>query len=84
MCAQLMSQTQSFQQIKVLLSKTEYDDSGAETVHALITNDWAKNEEGKPIFGRQYAYQMTGFQLHAPIPKEVRGGFVSFEEAENA
>jgi hypothetical protein len=41
---------------RILLSKTEYDDTGAEIVRATITNDWAKDAIGKPIFCKQYAY----------------------------
>jgi hypothetical protein len=67
-----------------LLSKTEYDTDGGETVHATITNDWTKDASGQPIFGHQYAYQVSGFQLHGPIPSEPRGGYGSAEDAEAA
>lgn len=69
---------------EILLSRTEYGNTGAETVHAIISNDWAKDEQGLPIFGKQYSYKMTGFQLHGPIPKDIRGGFESFQAAEEA
>jgi hypothetical protein len=72
------------EQKTVLLSKTEYDGTGAETVHATISNDWAKDANGNPIFGKRYSYEMSGFQLHGPIPKEARGGFESFQAAEDA
>jgi hypothetical protein len=68
----------------VLLSKYEYDNDGGETVHATISNDWAKGIDGNPIFGKEYSYLMSGFQLHGPIPKDVRGGFSSWEDAEVA
>src|SRR5438046_2335771 len=68
----------------VLLSKTEYDNDGGETVHATISNDWAKEEDGTPSFGKEYSHLMDGFQLHGPIPKDVRGGFASWEDAEAA
>jgi hypothetical protein len=68
----------------VLLSKTEANNKGAEGVYAAVRNDYAKDESGKPIYGKQYSYQMFGTQLHGPIPEDIRGGFTSFEEAEQA
>jgi hypothetical protein len=68
----------------VLLSKTEADQRGAEGVYATLANDFAKDETGKPIYGKEYSYKMFGARLHGPIPEEMRGGFSSFEEAENA
>jgi len=78
------AEVNGLEQKKVLLSKTEYDSDGGETVHATITNDWAKDGSGKPVFGKQYAYQMSGFQLHGPIPNEPRGGYGSAQDAEAA
>jgi hypothetical protein len=72
------------QEKRVLLSATEFDNTGAETVHAVISNDWAKDAAGLPLFGKEYSYVMEGYQLHAPIPKDKRGGFASFEDAEKA
>lgn len=72
------------EQKTILLSKTEFDHEGGETIHATISNDWAKNTDGSPEFGKEYSYLMSGFQLHGPIPKDVRGGFTSWEEAEAA
>jgi hypothetical protein len=72
------------EQKTILLSKTEFDHDGGETVHVTISNDWAKNTDGSPVFGKEYSYLMSGFQLHGPIPKDVRGGFTSWEEAETA
>jgi len=68
----------------VLLSKTQFGEEGGETVFATISNDWAKDADGSPIPGNEFSYQMSGFQLHGPIPKDSRGGFSSWEEAEAA
>jgi hypothetical protein len=68
----------------VLLSKTEASGRGAEGVYATLANDFAKDENGKPIYGKDYSYKMFGAQLHGPIPQDIRGGFNSFEDAENA
>jgi hypothetical protein len=68
----------------VLLSKTEATPQGAEGVYATISNDFAKDENGKPIYGKEYRYLMFGANLHGPIPEDLRGGFGSFEEAETA
>ncbi len=68
----------------VPLSKTEANRLGAEGVYATLANDFAKDENGKPIYGKEYSYKMFGAQLQGPIPDDIRGGFKSFEEAENA
>lgn len=68
----------------VRLSETEPDRTGAEGVYATIRNDYAKDASGSPVYGKQFSYQMFGYQLHGPIPKEVRGGFGSEQEAGQA
>jgi hypothetical protein len=68
----------------ILLSKTEANNKGAEGVYATLRNDYAKDENGKPIVGKEYSYQMFGAQLHGPIPEDIKGGFSTFEEAEEA
>jgi hypothetical protein len=60
---------------RILLSKTQFDKDGGETVFATISNDWAKDANGRPIPGKESSYRMSGFQLHGPIPKERQGGF---------
>jgi hypothetical protein len=71
-------------EIKVRISGTRADETGAEEVTAVIRNDFAKDENGQPIYDKEFSYQMEGFFLHAPIPKDIRGGFKSIEEAEQA
>jgi hypothetical protein len=73
-----------FEQRRVLLSNTENDSNGDETVYGIIRNDWAKDSSGNPLFGIRYSYHMAGFQLHGPIRKEPRGGFTSLEDAKQA
>ena len=68
----------------ILLSKTQFDKDGGETVFATISNDWAKDSDGSPIPGKEFSYEMRGSQLHGPIPKDSRGGFSNWEEAEVA
>lgn len=72
------------QQKVVRLSETEPDRTGAEGVYATISNDYAKDASGNPVYGKQFSYQMFGYQLHGPLPKEIRGGFGSEQEAEQA
>lgn len=67
-----------------LLSKTEADSTGAEGVYATISEDSDKDQGNSQAGEMLYSYQMFGVQLHGPIPKEVRGGFKSAEEAEQA
>lgn len=68
----------------VLLSKSEATSQGAEGVYATISNDFAKDENGKPIYGKEFSYLIFGANLHGPIPEGLHGGFSSFEETENA
>jgi hypothetical protein len=68
----------------ILLSETEATKEGAEGVYAVIRNDYTKDENGKPIFGKEYGYEMFGVQLHGPIPEGPRAGFVSAKDAEDA
>lgn len=71
-------------EVKVLISDTRPDEKGSEGVYAVIRNDFAKDKAGNLLFDKEFSYQMDGIFLHAPIPKEVRGGFASAEEAEMA
>ncbi|HEV7375240.1 MAG TPA: hypothetical protein VGN95_11025 [Pyrinomonadaceae bacterium] len=68
----------------ILLSETEATKEGAEGVYAIIRNDYVKDETGKPIFGKEYGYQMTAAQPHGPIPQEPRTGFATAKDAEVA
>lgn len=68
----------------ILLSETEATKEGAEGVYAIIRNDYAKDESGKAIFGKEYGYEMFGAQLQGPIPEEPRSGFVAAKDAEDA
>ena len=56
----------------VLLSETEATREGAEGVYAIVRNDYAKDKNGKSMFGKEYGYEMFGTPLHGPIPKEPR------------
>lgn len=68
----------------VLISNTRPDEKGSEGVYALIRNDFAVDGAGVPIYDQEFSYRMDGIFLHAPIPKELRGGFKSAQEAETA
>lgn len=68
----------------ILLSETEATKEGAEGVYAIIRNDYAKDENGKSIFGKEYGYEVFGVQLHGPIPTERRARFVTGKDAEEA
>lgn len=68
----------------ILISETEANKEGAERVYITISNDYAKDEKGNPIFGKEYGYEMWGDQLHGPIPALPRAGFATAEEAEDA
>lgn len=70
--------------ITARLSETEPDQTGAEGVYATISNDFIKDEHGQPVYDKEYSYEMHGYFLHGPIPKDIRGGFKSAEEAEEA
>ena len=70
-------------EIKILISDTIPDEKGSEGVYAAIRNDFTKDSSGEPIFDKEFSYKMEGIFLHAPIPKEIRGGFASVEDAEN-
>jgi hypothetical protein len=70
-------------EISILISETRPDERGSEGVYAVIRNDFAKDSAGEPIFDKEFSYQMEGIFLHAPIPKEVRGGFASAADAES-
>jgi hypothetical protein len=71
-------------QIKIRISETRADETGSEEVTAIISNDFAKDNDGQPVYDKEFSYKMEGFFLHAPIPKGVKGGFKSAEEAETA
>jgi hypothetical protein len=68
----------------ILLSETEATKEGAEGVYAIIRNDYAKDENGISIFGKEFGYEMFGAQLHGPIPTEPRAGFTKAKDAEQA
>lgn len=68
----------------ILISETEATEEGAEGVYATISNDYAKDEHGARIFGKEYGYEMWGEHLHGPIPALPRAGFATAEEAEDA
>ena len=67
----------------ILLSPTEADKDGAEGVYATIRNDYAKDEEGKPIFDREFGFSMWGVQLKGPLVTETKG-FGTAKDAEDA
>jgi hypothetical protein len=71
-------------QISVRISDTQADETGSEEIAAIIRNDFAKDNNGQPIYDKEFSYLMEGIFLPAPIPKEIRGGFKSAEEAEKA
>lgn len=68
----------------ILLSETEATKEGAEGVYAVVRNDYARDENGKPVFGKEYGYEMFGVKLHGPIPDESRAGFATGKDAEDA
>lgn len=68
----------------ILLSESEATKEGAEGVYAIIRNDYAKGENGGPVPGKEYGYEMFGAKLHGPIPTEPRAGFLTAAAAEAA
>jgi hypothetical protein len=67
----------------ILLSPTEATTDGDEGVYATIRNDYAKNKSGKPIYGKEYGFEMWGVQLKGRLAPPM-AGFQKAEEAEDA
>lgn len=60
---------------------SESEDAGR-GVYATISNDYAKNSEGKPIYGKEYGFYLWGPRLRGPVPRLT--GFRTRTEAEGA
>lgn len=67
----------------IVVSETEATADGKEGVYATIRNDYARDETGKPIYGKEYGFQLWGVQLKGPLPEET-AGFSTVENAEEA
>jgi len=67
----------------IVVSETEATADGKEGVYATIRNDYARDDVGKPIYGKEYGFHMWGVQLKGPLP-EATAGFVTVEDAEEA
>lgn len=77
------NKTGSLEIYPILISPTEADETGAEGVYATIRNDYARDESGKPLFNKEFGFQMWGVQLKGRLPPET-AGFGSAKEAEEA
>jgi|SRR5215217_5674158 len=66
----------------ILVSPTEAGDD-TEGVYATIRNDYAQDENGNPIFDKEWGYWMWGSRLRGQLPPITRG-FTTREEAEDA
>lgn len=51
-------------------------------VYATIRNDYAKNSEGKTIYGKEYGFYLWGPRLRGPVPSQT--GFRTKTETEEA
>jgi hypothetical protein len=67
----------------ILVSESEAAPDGHEGVYATIRNDYARDDNGRPLYGKEYGFQMWGVRLKGPLP-ETTAGFSSVEEAEEA
>jgi hypothetical protein len=67
----------------IVVSESEATPDGKEGVYATIRNDYARNDRDRPIYGKEYGFQMWGVQLKGPLPGPT-AGFSSVEEAEEA
>jgi hypothetical protein len=66
----------------ILISPTEAGDD-TEGVYATIRNDYAKDENGEPIFNKEWGFWMWGSRLKGQLPP-ITQGFTSQKEAEEA
>lgn len=67
----------------IVVSPTEADGKGAEGVYATIRNDYARDENGRPIFNRVFGFRMWGVGLKGRLPSETTG-FTSASDAKDA
>lgn len=67
----------------IVVSESEATPDGKEGVYATIRNDYARDDNGRPVYGKEYGFQMWGVKLRGPLP-ETTAGFSSVEEAEEA
>jgi hypothetical protein len=56
---------------------------GAEGVYATIRNYYAKDDNGNPIFKKEFGFWMWGTGLKSPLPPVIKG-FATAKEAEEA
>lgn len=63
----------------IMVSDTE---AGGKGVYATISNDYAKNGEGKPLYGKEYGFYLWGTRVRGAVPKAT--GFRTAKEAEAA
>jgi hypothetical protein len=67
----------------ILVSPTEAITEDAEGVYATIRNDYAKDEDGNPIFDKEFGFSLWGTNLKGPLPSGLVG-FSSSSQAEQA
>jgi hypothetical protein len=67
----------------IVVSESEATPDGKEGVYATIRNDYVRDDNGRPVYGKEYGFQMWGVRLRGPLP-ETTSGFSSVEEAEEA
>jgi hypothetical protein len=47
----------------ILVSESEATPDGHEGVYATIRNDYARDDNGRPLYGKEYGFQMWGVRL---------------------
>lgn len=77
------NETGSLSIYTIVLSPTEADGKGAEGVYATIRNDYAKDDNGNPIFNKEFGFWMWGTALKGPLPP-VMAGYTTAKETEEA
>ena len=78
----VLNETGQLKLYTILISPSEAGDD-TEGVYATIRNDYARDENGEPIFNKDWGYWMWGSRLKGQLPPVTRG-FATQKEAEDA